>query len=196
INFDLNIGHAANAGPRVQSLPVFLCPSDNGPPSFTPARAKASLAFANYVGSYGSGQITEDHGDGGGIFYRNSKTRIGDIRDGTSNTFLVGERSSRIAYSSWTGSLTGCEVMPNAPTDWGPGSAAVLCLGHTGYAEDKHTPNNPYNYVEDFSSNHAGGGNFVFADGSGRVISDGIDPGIWSALGTRAGGEPVPSDGF
>jgi len=196
INFNLDIGNNANAAARVQSLPVFLCPSDSPPVTFIPANATASLAFANYVGAFGSQSITEDPGDGDGIFYRNSKTRIADITDGTSNTFMVGERASRIAYSSWTGALTGCEVTPNSPTIYGNGSAAVLCLGHIGYAQDGHTPNNPLNRVEDFSSQHTGGVNFVFADGSVHFIPNSISPVVWHALGTRAGGEPVSPPDF
>jgi prepilin-type N-terminal cleavage/methylation domain-containing protein/prepilin-type processing-associated H-X9-DG protein len=196
INFALDIGDNANSGARVQSLPVYLCPSDNPPLTSTPAHVNASLAFANYVGVYGSEEITEDHGGGDGIFYRNSRTRIRDITDGTSNTLMVGERSSRVAYSSWTGALTGSEVVPNLPTEYGNGSSAVLCLGHIGYAEDGHTPNNPLNRVEDFSSRHAGGVNFVFADGSVRFIRDSINPVVWHALGTRAGGEVISSDDY
>jgi prepilin-type N-terminal cleavage/methylation domain-containing protein/prepilin-type processing-associated H-X9-DG protein len=196
INFALDIGNHANAVPRVQSLPVYLCPSDNPPLTFVPANAIASLAAANYVGVFGSESITEDEGGGDGIFYRNSKTRILAITDGTSNTLMVGERSSRVAYSSWTGALTGSEVQPNAPTQYGSGSAGVLCLGHIGFASDMHTPNNPLNRVEDFSSWHPGGVNFVFADGGVRFIADSIDPKLWHALGTRAGGEPVGSLDF
>src|SRR5262249_27210741 len=47
INFPLDIGNNANAAARVQSLPVFLCPSDSPPVTFIPADATASLAFAN-----------------------------------------------------------------------------------------------------------------------------------------------------
>ena len=196
INFALDIGNNANATARVQSLPVFLCPSDSPPPPFIPEDATASLAFASYVAMFGPAKITKDSGDDTGIFYRNSRTRIGDITDGTSNTLMVGERASRIAYSSWTGALTGCEVKPNSPTTYGNGSAAVLCLGHTGYAANEETPNNSLNFVEDFSSQHTGGVNFVFADGTVRFIPNSINPAVWEALGTRAGGEPNTSFDF
>ena len=196
INLALDIGNNANAGPRAQTLPIYLCPSDDPPLTFVPADATASLAAANYVAVLGSEPITADEGGGDGIFYRNSKTRIGAITDGTSNTLMVGERSSRVAYSSWAGALTGSEVPPNAPTQYGNGSAGVLCLGHIGYASDMHTPNNSLNRVEDFSSRHPGGVNFVFADGGVRFIADSIDPKLWHALGTRAGGEPIASVDF
>ena len=196
INITLDIGNSANAVPRVQSLAVFLCPADDPPLTFVPALVPTSLAFANYVGVFGSESITSDESSGDGIFYRNSKTRIGDITDGTSNTFMAGERSSRIAYSSWTGALAGSEVVPNSPSDYGNGSAGVLCLGHIGWAEDLHTPNNPLNGVEDFSSRHTGGVNMVFADGSVHFIANSIDPVLWHALGTRAGGEPISAVDF
>ncbi len=40
-------------------------------------------------------------------------------------------------------------------------------------------------------SNHPGGVNLLFADGAVRFISNDIDPGIWTALSTRAGGEVI-----
>jgi len=40
-------------------------------------------------------------------------------------------------------------------------------------------------------SRHPGGVNVVMADGSGQFVSDSVDPAIWKALATRAGGEAV-----
>jgi prepilin-type processing-associated H-X9-DG protein len=40
-------------------------------------------------------------------------------------------------------------------------------------------------------SNHPGGVNLLLADGSVRFINNNIDPAIWTALSTRAGGEVV-----
>ncbi|HEY1192036.1 MAG TPA: DUF1559 domain-containing protein, partial [Gemmata sp.] len=42
-------------------------------------------------------------------------------------------------------------------------------------------------------SNHSGGVNVVFGDGSVRFVRDGVDPTAWRAAATRAGGE-VPGD--
>jgi prepilin-type processing-associated H-X9-DG protein len=38
-------------------------------------------------------------------------------------------------------------------------------------------------------SRHPGGVNVLMADGSGQFVEDGVDPAVWKALATRAGGE-------
>src|SRR5687767_13966247 len=47
INFNLDIANGANATARVQSLPVFLCPSDTSPGTFTPPAGSVALAHSN-----------------------------------------------------------------------------------------------------------------------------------------------------
>src|SRR5262249_45398563 len=49
-----------------------------------------------------------------------------------------------------------------------------------------------------YGSNHPGGANFAFADGSVRFISNGINnnPQVFAALGTRAGNEVVDDAAF
>lgn len=50
-------------------------------------------------------------------------------------------------------------------------------------------PNHVPSDLADFSSFHPGGANFVSCDGSVRMISDEIDPAVFQALATRAGGD-------
>ena len=45
-------------------------------------------------------------------------------------------------------------------------------------------------------SNHPGGVNALFADGSVRWIKDGINPAVWWGMGTREHGEILSADGF
>jgi prepilin-type N-terminal cleavage/methylation domain-containing protein/prepilin-type processing-associated H-X9-DG protein len=46
-------------------------------------------------------------------------------------------------------------------------------------------------YVRPPTSNHTGGVNVVFCDGSVRFITNNVDPDAWTAAGSRAGGEPL-----
>ena len=46
------------------------------------------------------------------------------------------------------------------------------------------------------TSNHPGGVNVLFADGSVKFIKNTVNPGTWRALGTMAGGEVVSADSY
>jgi prepilin-type N-terminal cleavage/methylation domain-containing protein/prepilin-type processing-associated H-X9-DG protein len=183
---------------------------DSSPNYSQPATDSAGnpmqVAHANYIGIFGNPEITPDPGyllpdsyrglAHRGIFWRNSTTQIRDVTDGTSHTLCVGERCSALAYVTWTGSVTGGQVPPKIPDtyNYGPEGAPILVLGHTGDASDvpPHTPNSLVNHVDDFWSQHPQGVNFLFVDGSVQIINNNIDPAVWWALGTRAGGETVP----
>jgi prepilin-type N-terminal cleavage/methylation domain-containing protein/prepilin-type processing-associated H-X9-DG protein len=51
-------------------------------------------------------------------------------------------------------------------------------------------------FVYGASSNHPGGVNVLFADGSVRFVKDGVDRMVWWSLGTKASGEVVSSDQY
>jgi prepilin-type N-terminal cleavage/methylation domain-containing protein len=175
----LPIGHPANQRLRETSLAMFLCPSDPAEPLFMLHRGTGPgappmfpVARANYVGVFGTRTIEASPSAGDGCFFQNSAVRFDDVRDGLSNTLLVGERSSRLGIATWVGAV------PEA------GRAMARVVGRAGAV-----PNHVLNDFADFSSHHPFGANFVLADGSTRMISDEIDLEVYRALATRSGGE-------
>jgi len=187
---------AMHAQPRVQSLKVFLCPSDSPPkPTFTVTADGGApicdVAFANYVAVGGTFEVTAFPDTGNGLLYRNSKTRVAHISDGTSSTLMAIERASKFSpRTTWVGGVTNSINPPVNPAfdDEGP---ATLVLMNTGPASDGRTPNNGLGHVEDASSQHSNTTCALLADGSVRLIPDRISPRIWESLGTRAGGEVI-----
>ncbi|MBN9517945.1 DUF1559 domain-containing protein [bacterium] len=190
----LDIANAANAGVRVTSLKVFLCPSD-APKALTFTAVAdggaplCDVAFANYAGVGGLYEVTGFPDTNTGVLLRNSRYRVADITDGTTLTLMVVERESRRSpMTTWVGAVTGSVNPPVNPgyDDEGP---PTLCLTNIGEPDEGRTPNNPLDHVEDASSRHTGGINALFCDGSVRFVRNSIDPVTWSAYGTRAGGE-------
>jgi prepilin-type processing-associated H-X9-DG protein len=60
------------------------------------------------------------------------------------------------------------------------------CKSGSGGADDSNFSN--------AQSNHPGGVNVMFADGSERFIKDSVNQQTWMALGTKSNGEVITSD--
>jgi prepilin-type processing-associated H-X9-DG protein len=69
---------------------IFLCPSDKGAP-VSGGYGIANFAPTNYAACTGSGTNGGSPYNADGLFYANSRTRITDISDGTSNTVAFSE---------------------------------------------------------------------------------------------------------
>ena len=100
-----------------------------------------------------------------GIFFGNSAISMRQISDGTSKTFIAGERD-RYCLTA-TGSVA---RNPHGPDMWSSRwingvTAFKLNDAHTGASET---------CTEGFSSPHPGGAYFAFCDGSVHFISDDI----------------------
>ncbi len=132
-----------------------------------------------------------------GAFYRNSRIRMADITDGTSNTVFVGEHTSRLSDKTWVGvvpfSVT-CKKIRGSLTD-DCDSGGALVQGHSGPDSHDHPqviihqPNHPAQHPDQLESDHTGGCHCLLGDGSVRFFSQYMDAFVWSGLCTRGGGE-------
>ena len=134
----------------------------------------------------------------------NTKNLLSDITDGTTNTILIGECAGR--EDVWRrGVMT--------KLDYGSGNIRarggawatndnVYTIGSrttSNYGSNTTIPgplaiNNSNEYGHLFYSFHAGGANFVFADGSVQFFSEYMDLKTLASLVTRAGREKVSND--
>ena len=108
VNFSLPITDPASSTVRVASLSVFLCPSSvgSGPVVINDGSGKpltTDLSPGQYIACAGQFEIADSPADNNGLFFRNSRVGIRDVRDGTSTTLMVGERSRNLADATWVG---------------------------------------------------------------------------------------------
>jgi prepilin-type N-terminal cleavage/methylation domain-containing protein len=113
-----------------------------------------------------------------GVFGANMGCTIADIKDGTSNTLMVGEAAGA-GVGTYNGAIwAGVNIQDVLDGINGVNTA----IGGT-FPE----PASGGIYVAGFSSHHPGGCQFALADGSVCFLSQNLDQNVLSALATRNG---------
>jgi len=248
--FDLSryITDPVNERPRGTALSVMLCPSDaynRTPYNGSQYNQGANWARGNYAANAALGKMTVNGhtGYGGtesaatdassgwrhplirGVMGANTSVSIDEIRDGTSQTILVGEIRAG--------------VVPIDPRGvWAMSGGCPSALWSHGYIGDANGPNAPYlnaddtngcsdtrsavggaerlaqmgmpcaegsrpNYQQAARSMHPGGIHAAMADGSVHFISDYVQTGtsqtnlgVWDRLNLSADGLPMSAGSY
>ncbi|QDV27875.1 DUF1559 domain-containing protein [Aureliella helgolandensis] len=175
-----------NPVPVLQSeLAAFRCPSDASEDQAKSARhfgggwgtnqgshGNWKPGLTNYFSSRGTRDSNQKVNDTYGMFMENRAVKIGDVSDGTSNTFCIGERDSKYGRSgAWCGTRN----------PFGEGSRGFYtCTANV--RAPLNSPSPPNNWASKnrgagagFSSLHTGGAQFAYVDGSVHFISQSID---------------------
>ena len=207
-NFNLPWKAPVNQQVAAQRIPLFLCPTGpNIVPDLGAIRGEPT-DYAFSKGTFAFLCLQETRGQNG-MFDINSQIRLIDVKDGTSNTFAMGEAlsSPRLPIGQvWTkADFDGPDA---AGHDGGRGSVLAVTSQNPGpdnvydTADDVLMPLNaepvvissdatPGRNCEDhqdtvrgFYSQHPGGAQFGFGDGSVRFIQESIDARVYRGMST------------
>lgn len=197
-----------NADLKSTVFTVFRCPSDDFPKLNSFGQAVVNYAPSagaqktyGHCGAYpgntfGTGPSADANSENGryisGLFSRNFwAAQIALIRDGTSNTIAMGEIlpacSTHFQVAWWNNRqwFVGTAPPINFPT------CPDVPPGNNGSPSRNCNSWNNWNTDVGFKSWHAGGANFVFADGSVHFLSQAIDYRNYQRLGDRRDGEVI-----
>jgi prepilin-type N-terminal cleavage/methylation domain-containing protein/prepilin-type processing-associated H-X9-DG protein len=189
------VDHADNLPITSKPVDVYLCPSMALPRAVPEPASDEKLGPGSYIIS--SRTDYANFGELDGAFDNPSadgRYELGmqDITDGTSKTLLAGEINYGVQKMLWSN----CPAL-NGTTMWGDQTWAhgywALAWGHMA-AKFPAIYNNSTEYAPPhsnraFRSDHPGGVQFVFVDGSVQFISNESSPDVRRALVTRAGDE-------
>jgi len=199
--------HLNNQAVAAVKLPVFLCPTDDGPEDFeldaqyygqaTTRGARTNYdfstdAYQTWVNGH-NWQSFNWKGDAREVrrlFGENSNSKFADIRDGSSNTVAIAETTRLVwngngtawAYRGWV--MTGHDIAYS-----GLGPPKINNWQYVHYVQSRRVGRLcSWGQV---GSQHPGGAQFCLGDGSVRFISETTDPIICDRLGKIADLLPI-----
>ncbi len=185
-HFDQSKGTYApeNARARQQRIGLLICPSCPESNGQAIGAAGTSSTLSTYAGCHHATESPID-ANNNGVLFLNSKLAFRELRDGSSQTILLGEyipESDNLGWASGTRS-----TLRNTNQLKSGGFETEHPLNNTTVPE-RHPLQ-----VGGFGSFHTGGAQFAFADGSVRFIQANISPELLHKLGNRADGELLDS---
>jgi len=191
VNFNVSSLDPLNYSVAAQRIHVYRCPSYSGTDySREPLYVALSPTFAirNYVafGATTVGKLWNQGPDG--VLYAQSKTRMSDITDGLSSTLFVAEtreQNAAVWIDGGTSSLTSRRYDDSNPPSY---DAPQIALNFTPYY---NSAGQGIDCLWAASSQHTGGAQHLFGDGSVKYISQNIALSVYDALTTRSGNEVI-----
>lgn len=185
IDFSASAYDPINAAVRETAIVTLFCPSD--------PTVNSQRYATNYMGCTGGDDVPIDTNDNG-LFFLNSSVQDKEIRDGASNTIMLGERRLEdFMGTKDLGWISGTSAtMRNASKYYGMvGTYGAGNVVGDEQGEDEEVLPPLDQQIGSFSSSHTGGAQFALADGSVRFLSQNIDPDLFSWLGNRHDGEMI-----
>jgi prepilin-type N-terminal cleavage/methylation domain-containing protein/prepilin-type processing-associated H-X9-DG protein len=166
-----------------------VLPLSGANPWETPAGSNPQIGWDGFWGTTTNGGKMRAFVD-----YRDGQVAsMASVTDGTSNTILIGEGLPDQDANNEMWGFTGAGAGTTIPINWSTAKAGAGCDGAYGSTDW----NCRFSYAaRGFKSRHAGGANFLFADGSVHFLKNSVNRVTYAALGSRLGGEVTSADAY
>lgn len=191
-----------NAALSTKILTSLLCPSDDGPPTYTSASTTYGCGVANSARSSYGFSVSSAYGtvvwsteaiDSRRMFGLNSYARVRDIKDGTSNTVAVVETTLDVddgETQSWAcGSHVGNGINLDAPNSAGVINQWTCCTWRSPAMAQRRIGR--LGEWGEPGSAHTGGLHILMSDGAVRFLSENIDRTTQQRLSRINDGNPI-----